>query len=94
MTRHCPYCGIPRLDELPIFCNSECENNYKKWTKKGVRSKRSKKELLKAHVITEWDGNVWAIEGHGFISERLAEEYCKGDDTLRYKTIAIDTSRG
>lgn len=36
MNRYCPDCGKPRLNELPIFCNKECEDSYKKWIESGV----------------------------------------------------------
>lgn len=31
MSRHCPECGTPRHDELPVFCNKDCEDNYRRW---------------------------------------------------------------
>lgn len=39
MSRHCPHCNTPRLDELPVFCNSQCEGMYSKWLKQGATSK-------------------------------------------------------
>lgn len=31
--RHCPNCGKPRLDEIPLFCPDGCEEDYKGWLK-------------------------------------------------------------
>jgi len=46
MNRYCPNCGTPRLNELPLFCNKECEDEYKEWIKSGgdieVTKKRKK----------------------------------------------------
>ena len=33
MNRYCPNCHKPRLSELPIFCNDQCEDEYKEWIK-------------------------------------------------------------
>jgi endogenous inhibitor of DNA gyrase (YacG/DUF329 family) len=35
MNRYCPNCGKPRLNELPPFCNDECEEDYKEWIRSG-----------------------------------------------------------
>jgi endogenous inhibitor of DNA gyrase (YacG/DUF329 family) len=49
MNRYCPNCRKPRVDELPLFCNDQCEEEYNEWVQNGgdVEVMKYEKEALK-----------------------------------------------
>jgi len=53
MNRYCPNCGTPRIDELPIFCNEKCENEYRKWIADGgdIKLLKYEKQALTKYSI-------------------------------------------
>jgi hypothetical protein len=46
------------------------------------------------YAILKWNGNVWVLEGKGFVRKDKAISYCKGNDALQYKKITVDVDCG
>lgn len=45
---------------------------------------------MTVYIILKRLYDSWVPEGHGFVMKSKADDYCKGNHTLDYKSITIE----